>query len=60
VAVTLDRIAGRLSKGSHFKGAIADVHANYAALEADFLAFFPDLVEFCDERHRKVEYRSDV
>jgi acyl carrier protein phosphodiesterase len=60
VAVTLDRIAGRLSKGSHFKGAIADIHANYAALEADFFAFFPDLVDFCDERHRKVGYRTDV
>ncbi len=48
VAVTLDRIASRLSSGSQFKGAIADVHANYAALEADFFAFFPDLMAFCN------------
>lgn len=48
LAGTLDRIAGRLSNGSRFKGAIADVNANYTALEGDFFDFFPDLVAFCN------------
>lgn len=46
VAVALDRIAGRLSRGDRFKGGIADIQANYRGLEADFLAFFPDLIRF--------------
>jgi acyl carrier protein phosphodiesterase len=54
VAVTLDRIAGRLSDGSRFKGAIADVHANYADLERDFFEFFPDLVDFCEGSRRLI------
>ena len=48
LAATLDRIAGRLSNGSRFKGAISDVRANYTALEGDFFDFFPDLVAFCN------------
>jgi acyl carrier protein phosphodiesterase len=48
LAGTLDRIAGRLSNGNRFKGAIADVHANYTALEGDFFDFFPDLMAFCN------------
>ncbi|MCF8052987.1 MAG: ACP phosphodiesterase [Desulfobacterales bacterium] len=46
VGVTLDRIAGRLSNGGRFKGAIREVEEHYGRLEADFLRFFPDLVEF--------------
>gem|GEM_PF-36035 len=49
VAATLDRIAGRLTNGKRFMGAIADVHANYSALEGDFLTFFPELVAFCND-----------
>ena len=30
-----------------FLSAVTEIEASYAALEADFLAFFPDLVAFC-------------
>lgn len=46
VGITLDRIAGRLSRGQQFKGAIAEVEDNYAGLEEDFLLFFPKLIAF--------------
>ncbi len=49
VGTTLDRIAGRLSRGQQFKGAIAEVMANYANLERDFFAFFPELVVFSQQ-----------
>lgn len=47
VGDALDRIAGRLSRGGDFKGAVAEIDANYRDLEADFLEFFPDLSTFC-------------
>jgi acyl carrier protein phosphodiesterase len=37
----------RLSRGAGFLSAVTEIEASYAALEADFLAFFPDLVAFC-------------
>lgn len=46
LGTTLDRIAGRLSRGQQFKGAIEEVEANYQALESDFSAFFPELITF--------------
>jgi acyl carrier protein phosphodiesterase len=46
VALALDRIAGRLSRGERFAGGIADIQANYRGLETDFLTFFPDLIRF--------------
>jgi acyl carrier protein phosphodiesterase len=46
VGHALDRIAGRLSRGGAFKGAVAEIVANYEALENDFLLFFPDLSVF--------------
>lgn len=53
VGEALDRIAGRLSRGGTFKGAAAEIEANYKALEADFLAFFPELAAFCTQRNRR-------
>jgi len=47
VGDALDRIAGRLSRGGDFKGAVAEIDANYRDLEADFLEFFPGLSAFC-------------
>jgi acyl carrier protein phosphodiesterase len=49
VGDALDRIAGRLSRGGDFKGAVAEIDANYRDLEADFLEFFPDLSAFCED-----------
>lgn len=46
VGTTLDRIAGRLSRGDQFKGAIVEVEANYGHLERDFSTFFPELIAF--------------
>ena len=50
VGDALDRITCRLSRGSCFLHAVTEIEQNYAALEADFLAFFPDLVAFCAGR----------
>ncbi len=46
VGIALDRVASRLTRGERFLGAIADIRANYRALQNDFLAFFPDLIDF--------------
>jgi acyl carrier protein phosphodiesterase len=46
VGEALDRIAGRLSCGDRFRGAVAEIEENYKGLEADFLCFFPELVSF--------------
>jgi acyl carrier protein phosphodiesterase len=46
VGTALDRIAGRLSHGERFQGALPEVKSNYTALAEDFAAFFPELIEF--------------
>lgn len=46
VEITLDRISRRISKKDCLKGSLADIRANYTALEANFLSFFPDLVAY--------------
>ncbi|MBI5896471.1 MAG: DUF479 domain-containing protein, partial [Desulfobacterales bacterium] len=46
VGIALDRIADRLTRGERFLGAIADIQANYKALQDDFLDFFPELIAF--------------
>ena len=55
VGDALDRIAKRLSRGSSFLGAVAEIEANYPALERDFFGFFPDLAAFCTEWNRNRE-----
>lgn len=42
----LDGVASRLRRGERMRGAIEEVRAVYAGLEADFEQFFPDLVEY--------------
>jgi acyl carrier protein phosphodiesterase len=49
VGDALDRIAGRLSRGSRFLRAVTEIEDNYEPLEADFLSFFPELVSFCTD-----------
>lgn len=46
LSVVLDRIAGRLSRGERFMGAIVEIESNYKGLERDFLSFFPDLLRY--------------
>jgi len=43
---TLDGVAGRVRRGQAMVGAIAEVKINYAGLEADFEAFFPELMTY--------------
>jgi acyl carrier protein phosphodiesterase len=52
VALSLDRIADRLTCGERFKGGIADIVDNYRELQSDFAAFFPELILFA-ENYRK-------
>jgi acyl carrier protein phosphodiesterase len=47
VGDALDRMTRRLTRGSAFMRSVEEIEASYAALEADFLAFFPDLIAFC-------------
>ena len=51
IHAALDRMSLRLKRENRLAGAGAELEANYAALEADFRAFFPDLVRF-DKRSR--------
>jgi acyl carrier protein phosphodiesterase len=46
IHAALDRMSLRLKRENLLAGAGAELQANYAALEADFRAFFPDLVHF--------------
>ena len=46
VEITLNRIAKRISRKNSLEGSIAEIRSNYADLEANFLAFFPDLVAY--------------
>jgi acyl carrier protein phosphodiesterase len=54
IGSTLDRITRRLTRGRQFKGAIGEVEKNYADLEKDFLAFFPDLIEFSNRAKKEL------
>jgi acyl carrier protein phosphodiesterase len=49
VHVALDRMGERLKRGNALLGAGVELTANYAGLEADFRAFFPELVRFVRE-----------
>ena len=50
VGFALDRMGERLKRGNALLGSAAELVANYAALEADFRLFFPDVVRFVRER----------
>jgi acyl carrier protein phosphodiesterase len=46
VAKTLDRISARINCQDTLPGAIEEIQENYDILEADFLSFFPDLIQY--------------
>jgi acyl carrier protein phosphodiesterase len=46
IHTALDRMSLRFKRENRLAGAGAELDANYAALEADFRGFFPDLVRF--------------
>jgi acyl carrier protein phosphodiesterase len=52
IHAALDRMSLRLKRENRLAGAGAELEANYAALEADFRAFFPDLVRFVQAQQR--------
>jgi acyl carrier protein phosphodiesterase len=60
VGVTLDRIAGRLTHGERFRGAIGEVERHYDQLENDFLCFFPDLVGFVHGENQQSSGTAEV
>jgi acyl carrier protein phosphodiesterase len=43
VEITLNRIARRISRKNSLEGSLSEIRSNYAELETNFLAFFPDL-----------------
>ncbi len=49
IAIVLDRVAGRLTRGDRFLGAVTEIQDNYDDLEGDFLFFFPDLMDYSSE-----------
>ena len=46
VELTLTRMSRRLSGNHRLEEAMPDIRTHYGALEANFSAFFPDLIEF--------------
>ena len=46
VELALSRMSKRLSGNIRLDDAMADINAHYGALEENFAAFFPDLIEF--------------
>jgi len=46
VDITLNRIAKRITRENCLNGSIGEVKDNYRRLEDNFLAFFPDLLNF--------------
>jgi acyl carrier protein phosphodiesterase len=46
VGEALDRIGTRLKRGNGLLGSLEDLVENYAGLEEDFRAFFPDAMQF--------------
>lgn len=52
IVLVLDRVASRLSRPQRMLGSGAEFLQLYAALEQDFLAFFPELVTFVESQKR--------
>jgi acyl carrier protein phosphodiesterase len=49
IHVALDRMSTRLRRENRLHGGGVELEANYAALEADFQAFFPEVMRFAGE-----------
>lgn len=52
VDLTLRRIAKRIQRKNYLEGSIREIRSNYPHLEKNFLAFFPDLLEFAESFQR--------
>lgn len=55
VSVTFGRISKRLKRQNHLTTALEEVVKNYCEIEADFLVFFPELIDYvakiCENQH---------
>jgi len=49
VGEALDRIGSRLKRGNGLLGSVEDLVENYAGLEQDFRAFFPEAMQFAQK-----------
>jgi acyl carrier protein phosphodiesterase len=59
IGLTLERIAGRLSRPTNLPAGIADLRAAYDALDADFRQFWPCVVEHVKAERAKFVVRPD-
>lgn len=48
VEYTIDRLGNRLKRGNALRGGGDELQRQYAQLEQDFRAYFPEVVAFCD------------
>ncbi|MEN8259993.1 MAG: ACP phosphodiesterase [Pseudomonadota bacterium] len=55
VDFALNRMARRLKRANTLAGSVDEIKANYVHLEADFLIFFPLLIDFADKYTRSGE-----
>ncbi|HEX8658270.1 MAG TPA: acyl carrier protein phosphodiesterase [Hymenobacter sp.] len=55
IARALQGLSRRASPGSGMETAVAELHANYEAYEADFLEFFPQLQAHVEEQLARAE-----
>ncbi|NQV41571.1 MAG: DUF479 domain-containing protein [Candidatus Marinimicrobia bacterium] len=54
VGRALDGLAGRLKLKHDFHGSIEEVHQHYEAIESGFLVFFPELLQYIDDRESQL------
>ena len=52
IGIALDRMGERLKRGNALLGSAAELTASYAGFEADFRAFFPEVVRYARERQQ--------
>jgi acyl carrier protein phosphodiesterase len=46
VEQALNRLSSRVTNGNRLVGAIDEIKLHYRVMEANFLAFFPDVIHF--------------
>jgi acyl carrier protein phosphodiesterase len=51
VGRALDGLAGRLKLKHNFHGSVEEVHEHYDAIESGFTGFFPELLQYVNQRN---------
>ncbi len=49
IDIALNRMSARMKRTNNLAGGIEDLTANYQQLESDFMAFFPELINYAKE-----------